>query len=340
MRKRLNAQNKERPSMRDVANLAGVSTATVSHVLNKTRYTSEEVTAKVYEAVNALGYVPNYNARSLRTGKNGIIGFVLPDISNSYFATLIEEIENVLAENGYHLIIVNTKENKELEEYHIKYLTSGVVDALLIASTMHEYESLEKLIPFNFPVVLIDRCFENSKFDTVTVSSSQAIYSCIQELAFRNHSKIGYIAGIPHISTTVERLSAYQQAMSDFKLPILDGMIQYGDSMRGSAQKCAEALRELGCTAIIVSNGLMSIDAYRYLKNQVGNTIELICFDDLEKSTISFESASVISLPVRDLGRIASQQILKRMSEPKRTKQDIILNCVVKMRMNEDKAIF
>lgn len=336
MQKRLNSQKEERPSMRDVAKRAGVSTATVSHVLNKTQCTSEQVTARVYEAVNALGYVPNYNARSLRTGKKGIIGFVLPDISNSYFATIIEEVENVLGENGYHLIIVNTREDEENEEYHIKYLASGVVDALLIASTMHKYERLERLLPINFPVLLVDRYFENSKYDTVTVSSSQAIYNCIRELFFHNHSKIGFIAGIPHISTTIDRVKAYQQAMLDFKLPVLDGMVQYGNSMRGSAQKCVETLQKIECTAIIVSNGLMSIDAHRYLNNQAGKPMELVCFDDLEISSFLFAATSTICLPTRDLGRIASQQIIKRINEPNRPKQDIILNCVVNMHINND----
>ena len=95
----------------DVARLAGVSTATVSHTINSTRYVSGETKEKVYRAIAELGYTPDASARSFRTGKKKTIGFIVPDISNKFFATMIESVENYLSAHGYHLIIANTKEN-------------------------------------------------------------------------------------------------------------------------------------------------------------------------------------------------------------------------------------
>ena len=100
----------------DVARLAGVSTATVSHTINSTRYVSEETREKVYRAIAELGYTPDASARSFRTGKKRTIGFIVPDISNKFFSTMIESVENYLSAHGYHLIIANTKENAEREE--------------------------------------------------------------------------------------------------------------------------------------------------------------------------------------------------------------------------------
>ena len=97
----------------DVARLAGVSTATVSHTINSTRYVSGETKEKVYRAIAELGYTPDASARSFRTGKKKTIGFIVPDISNKFFATMIESVENYLSAHGYHLIIANTKENPE-----------------------------------------------------------------------------------------------------------------------------------------------------------------------------------------------------------------------------------
>ena len=91
--------------------LAGVSTATVSHTINSTRYVSGETKEKVYRAIAELGYTPDASARSFRTGKKKTIGFIVPDISNKFFATMIESVENYLSAHGYHLIIANTKEN-------------------------------------------------------------------------------------------------------------------------------------------------------------------------------------------------------------------------------------
>ena len=122
----------------DVAKLAGVSTATVSHTINNTRYVSNETKEKVYRAIEELGYTPDASARSFRTGKKKIIGFIVPDIANKFFATMIESVEKYLSANGYQLIIANTRENMDREETNIRLLTAGLVDGLLVASTMSE----------------------------------------------------------------------------------------------------------------------------------------------------------------------------------------------------------
>ena len=144
----------------DVAKLAGVSTATVSHTINSTRYVSEETKEKVYQAIAQLGYTPDASARSFRTGKKKTIGFIVPDISNKFFATMIESVENTLSQAGYRLIIANTKENVEREENNLRLLSAGLVDGLLVASTMEDFQRFDSLIPAGFPVVLVDRVFE------------------------------------------------------------------------------------------------------------------------------------------------------------------------------------
>jgi len=110
----------------DVAKLAGVSTATVSHTINNTRYVSNETKEKVYRAIEELGYTPDASARSFRTGKKKIIGFIVPDIANKFFATMIESVEKYLSANGYQLIIANTRENMDREETNIRLLTAGL----------------------------------------------------------------------------------------------------------------------------------------------------------------------------------------------------------------------
>ena len=106
----------------DVARLAGVSTATVSHTINSTRYVSSDTKEKVYQAIEELGYTPDASARSFRTGKKKTIGFIVPDISNRFFGTMIESAENYLSTQGYHLIIANTKENMDREETNLRLL--------------------------------------------------------------------------------------------------------------------------------------------------------------------------------------------------------------------------
>jgi len=229
----------------DVARLAGVSTATVSHTINNTRYVSGDTKEKVYQAIRQLGYTPDASARSFRTGKKRTIGFIVPDISNKFFGTIIESAENVLSAEGYHLIIANTKENMDREETNLRLLTAGLVDGLLVASTMEDFARLDGLIPAGFPVVLVDRTFESQKYSSVSVSNFQPIYRSVCRLAAQGARRIGVVGGLPRLSTTKERIAACRAAMKDCGLPLDENLILYGDSMENSAPPCLDRLLDI-----------------------------------------------------------------------------------------------
>ena len=305
----------------DVARLAGVSTATVSHTINNTRYVSSETKEKVYKAIAELGYTPDASARSFRTGKKRTIGFIVPDIANKFFATMIESVENYLSAHGYQLIIANTKEDMDREETNIRLLTAGLVDGLLIASTMDDFQRFDELIPAGFPVVLVDRTFETKKYSSVCVSNFQPIYRSVCRLAGKGDRRIGIIGGLPRLSTTVERISAYQQAMADCGLPEDPDLIRYGDSMEKSAAGCLEELLERKCDAIIVCQGLMASETIIYLHQkgiQLAKDIDLVSFVDYDAAVYALyaDQMATIIQPVEELGEAAGEQILHRVEKP------------------------
>lgn len=305
----------------DVARLAGVSTATVSHTINNTRYVSAETRDKVYQAIEELGYTPDASARSFRTGKKKTVGFIVPDISNKFFATMIESVENHLSQHGYHLIIANTKEDMDREETNIRLLTAGLVDGLLVASTMEDFARFDALVPNGFPLVLADRTFETKKYSSVCVSNFQPIYRSVCRLAAKGDRRIGIVGGLPRLSSTKERISAYLQAVSDCGLPQDETLIRYGDSMENSAPACLDALLEQKCDAIIVCQGLMAAETISYLhqKNiRLGVDIDLVSFVDYDSSFSQTyaDQMDCIVQPVEDLGRAAGEQILKRIEDP------------------------
>ena len=305
----------------DVAKLAGVSTATVSHTINNTRYVSNETKEKVYKAIAELGYTPDASARSFRTGKKRIIGFIVPDIANKFFATMIEAVENYLSAHGYQLIIANTKENMEREETNIRLLTAGLVDGLLIASTMDDFQRFDALIPAGFPVVLVDRTFPVKKYSSICVSNFQPIYRSVCRLAGKGDRRIGIIGGLPRLSTTTERISAYQQAMADCGLPEDPDLIRYGDSMEKSAAGCLEELLDRQCDAIIVCQGLMASETIIYLHQkgiQLAQDIDLVSFVDYDSDVYALyaDQMDTIIQPVEELGEAAGEQILRRVEEP------------------------
>ena len=302
----------------DVAKLAGVSTATVSHTINSTRYVSEETKEKVYAAIKALGYTPDASARSFRTGKKKTVGFIVPDISNKFFATMIEEVENTLSAHGYHLIIANTKENPQREEKNIQLLSAGLCDGLLIASTMESFDQLDRLIPAGFPVVLVDRVFDTKKYSSICVSNFQPIYRSICRLAAKGAKRVGIVGGLPRLSSTVERISAYRQAVADCGLDNDEGLIRYGDSMENSAQACLDDLLAQKCDGIVVCQGLMAsetiIDMHRR-GVQLGKDIEVVGFVDYDDNFHQLYAGQMDTIvqPVEELGRAAGEQILRRI---------------------------
>ena len=305
----------------DVAKLAGVSTATVSHTINNTRYVSNETKEKVYRAIAELGYTPDASARSFRTGKKKIIGFIVPDIANKFFATMIESVEKYLSAHGYQLIIANTRENMEREETNIRLLTAGLVDGLLVASTMDDFRRFDALIPAGFPVVLVDRVFEEKKYSSICVSNFQPIYRSVCRLAGKGDRRIGITGGLPRLSSTQERISAYRQAMADCGLPEEEGLIQYGDSLENSACACLDKLLERRCDAIIVCQGLMASETIIYLHQkglQLAKDIDLVSFVDYDSNLYELYSSQMdcIVQPVEELGTAAGEQILKRIETP------------------------
>ena len=305
----------------DVARLAGVSTATVSHTINSTRYVSGDTKEKVYQAIRQLGYTPDASARSFRTGKKKTIGFIVPDISNKFFGTIIESAENYLSAQGYHLIIANTKENMEREETNLRLLTAGLVDGLLIASTMDDFQRLDALIPAGFPVVLVDRTFGTQKYSSVSVSNFQPIYRSVCRLAARGKRRIGIIGGLPRLSTTKERIAAYRAAAADCGLVQDESLILYGDSMENSAPPCLDRLLERGCDSIVVCQGLMASVTIAYLRGkgiQPHRDLDLVSFVDYDTHAYEFyyDQVDRIIQPVEELGRAAGEQILFQVERP------------------------
>lgn len=304
----------------DVARLAGVSTATVSHTINNTRYVSAETKEKVYRAIADLGYTPDASARSFRTGKKKTVGFIVPDISNKYFATMIEVVENYLSARGYHLIIANTKESISREETNIRLLTAGLVDGLLVASTMDDFQRFDDLIPAGFPIVLVDRTFPVKKYASVTVANFQPIYRAVSRLAGKGCRRVGLIAGLGRLSSTQERVAAYREAVADCGLEQSEDLIRYNDLKEDCALRCLDHLVvEQACDGLLVCQGVMATTAFSCL-NITGKAkdLELVGFVDYDAGFYDpyYVGADRIVQPVEALGEAAGEQILRRIEEP------------------------
>ena len=202
-----------RIGIQEVAQRAGVSTATVSYIINNKKQVSPETRKRVEQSIKELGYRPNEIARSFKTGKKNLVAFIVPDIANNFFSTLIEEIESVLASENYKLMILNTKETKQRELDSINTISRGMVDGVILASTMGDYSEIKDVLPLSIPIIFIDRELPGCPSDSITVNCYDATSAGIENLIAKGHSRIGYITGLPRISTTIERLNAYTAVM-------------------------------------------------------------------------------------------------------------------------------
>ena len=312
-------------SIRDVATHAGVSIATVSNVINNTRFVKEETRNLVLKSIDELHYSPNAAARSFKTGKRNMIAFIVPDISNPFFATLIEEVENVISKEGLSLLVINTKETKNREIESLKRLSSGIVDGFLIASTLENYSEMNEIVPEGLPVVLVDRLLAGAPYDTITVANYQAVSSSVEYLIKRGHKKIGFITGIPRISTTAERLEAYRDTMEKYDL-LKDSLICTGTSMTSLVTENLDALLKQGCTALVISNNLMAVEALTILsQRKIRSEIELVGYKDSEQSQYGLQHMNLICQPVVELGRAAGRQLLERLKNPNMPVQKVLL---------------
>ena len=193
-------------TIKDVAERAGVSITTVSHVINRTRYVSEELTQKVYDAMRAMNYRPNILARSLRSGRSRTIGLIIPDISNPFFAEISRKIEDKGFEFGYNLILCNTDESPEKEERYVDVLIAKQVDGLIFISAGDSGGFQKNPYRDDIPVVIADREVEGIESDVVLIDNFNGGFKAAEYLVSLNHNRIGCISGPSPIRPSAQRV--------------------------------------------------------------------------------------------------------------------------------------
>jgi len=305
--------------MVDVARKAGVSTATVSHVINKTRYVKPETRKKVLKVMGDLNYYLNSAARSLRSRKSYVVGLLVPDISNFFFTSIAKSVESTLKKYGYNLFFSNSNENLQSEIEQIKIFNSQLIDGLIMAPAPGNHKFLNDLLIGNYPVVFIDRKPKGYQGDCVLGDNIKGTYDAISMLIKKGHRRIGIITGLLDLTTTEERLFAYKKALNDHQLKIDDHLIKAGNNyFEGGYKSTKELLENTDITALFVTNNSMTVGAIKYLKEKqiaIPGDIAIIGFDDYKWASIIEPSLSMVSQSAYDIGEKASTLLVKRINK-------------------------
>jgi|SRR5699024_7062825 len=302
-------------SIKKVANKAQVSTATVSHVINDTRFVAPNTRERVLQAMKELDYIPNHSAKSLRSQKTNIVGVIVPDISNYFFTAVIKGIETVLKKEGFQLIVSNSDENIYEEINQLKMFNSQMVRGLIIASSARKYSDIQPYIK-NTPTIFIDRFLKDNSQDFVSVDNKEGTREAINYLIGKGHKRIGMITGIPNISSTIERLEGYKAALWNNNLMVDETLIQSGDSKFQSGFDLTNILIEKNITALFVANNLMTIGALNLLKRKsikIPEEIAIIGFDDYEWAEITDPPLSVVKQPSKSIGEKSAEVLIQKI---------------------------
>ncbi len=322
-------------TMDDVASRAGVSTSTVSHVLNGTRKVSPATVQAVQRAIQALGYIPNTLARSLARSSTNTLGVAISALSNHYFSETVHAIETECAKHGYMMLFVDTHDDPEQELRVVTALHHRRVDGIVLAPSNGSM-ALAYLQANEIPSVLVDRMM-SEHFDQVGVENAQPTQALIEHLIAHGHRRIGFIAGRAGFSTTDERVAGYKAALQAAGLVFDPQLLVDGGSNTEPARQATVQLLGLAAppTAIMAGNNLMTLGAMQALREaqiEVPGQMALVGFDDFDWADLFVPRLSLIAQPVKALGARAVELLLQRMAAPGAPPQSVRLAPTLQLR--------
>ena len=305
-------------TIKDVAELAGVSITTVSHVINKTRYVSDDLTERVSEAMRELNYQPNILAGSLRSGRSKTIGLIVPDISNMFFAEVARRIEDRGLDHGYSVILCNTDDDDEKEAGYINVLISKRVDGIIFISAGFIDENIQKPLIANIPFVIADREISGVQADVVLVDNFRGGYEATKYLIDLGHTDIACITGPSRLTPSSLRVEGYYKAMREAGLYLRDNFEIIGDFRAQGGEAAMEKLlsSEKPPTAVFACNDMMALGALRSIYNhdlKVPGDISIIGFDDIPLSRCIYPAMTTIAQPMKELAKLVVDFLVERM---------------------------
>ena len=307
-------------SMQDVADRAKVSVSTVSHVINETRFVSEEKRTRVFAAMKALNYHPNLLASSLRRKDKSTktVGLLIPDSSNPFFAEILRGAEDAAFQAGYNIFLCNSDNSPEKEIQYINALASKQIDGIILVSS-GTTASLDQLSQKEIPTVVVDRELGETT-DSVTVENALGGEIATEYLLGLGHQRIGCIMGRSTITPSAKRAQGYRQALQSARLPIDEQLTCQGSFDPQSGYQCARKLLALPDppTAIFVCNDMMAIGAIRAandLNYRVPDELSIIGFDNISLASYTTPPLTTIAQPSYEMGFLAAEFLSQRLED-------------------------
>lgn len=305
------------PTIKDVAERAGVALGTASRVLSGSTQTSPDSRARVLAAAAELNYVANGPARALRRSRTDVLGLLVSDIRNPFFSELAHAAESEAMRRGYAVLLANADENTAHADEYLRIFASQRIDGLLLAPQGPMSPQLESLVASGLPIVLLNRSLEGLDAPLFATDNAQGVGLVLDWLQKRGHSEVAFIGGPPVFSTAAERREAYLSGRESHGIRVDDRLIEEGDFLVGGAEAAMERILDRGArpTAVFGVNEPTTLGAVRALRRRLGvdeaSRVEVISFDDVEWFELVTPPISAVRIGAAEIGRRGVQGLLE-----------------------------
>ncbi|MDD4083757.1 MAG: LacI family DNA-binding transcriptional regulator [Sphaerochaetaceae bacterium] len=338
----------KRPTLKDISKETGFSITTVSLVLNnKKNRISEKSKNKIKAVAKKMDYRPNQLAVGLVKQRTKIIGVIVSDISNEFFANLTKGIENGCRKLGYNIILCNTEDSYQNCLNYINILADKGVDGLILGMSvdmnLKKAQECDKILKFNnIPYITIDRFFKELDCSAVISDNKQGAYLATSYLIKNGHKKIAYISGPSQLTDSKERLKGYKKALAENNIEFIPNCYFEGDYSQESGKEAFYNLQGKDFTAVFAFNGLMTFGFYHEAnKNKINipDDISLVGYDDLFFLDVLNPPITTVKQPVYQMGNQAAKEIYSLVHNKSKEKHYNVLQPELLIRESVKKII-
>ena len=307
-----------RPTIYDVARLAGVSTATVSRALNGTGQIAPATRTAIDAAVKQLGYQANTVARSLVTKSTQTIALLLPDITNPFYAALVSGIQARALESGHTMLLCTTESDPEREEQYLTLLRAKQVDGVLVDGLVLPPDRIARFVQDGLPIVCLDRDVDSKSVPLVQVDNRLGARMATEHLLRLGHTRIAHVAGAPELRISEERVQGYRAAFLGGRVAPDLKLLKVGSfTEEGGYRATRELMEAPDFTAIFAANDLSAIGVVSALVasgRRVPDDVSVVGFDDLRLSSYTTPPLTTIRQPALEIAQTATELLLELAS--------------------------
>jgi len=317
-------KKKKKISLSDVARRLGLSPTLVSMVINNRgdeRGISKKTQQIVWDKIKEMKYKPNTFASGLRSGRSNIIGLIVSDISNPFYAKIARYIENLIEPKGYNIMICSTDEDAEKEAVLKRVLKSRMTDGLIISTSQKTSNEFRTLLKDKYPFVLIDRTMPKLKVNSVIVDNYKGAFDAVSHLIQQGYSKIATFAVTPvHVSSINDRIKGYLYALKTHGLSYgrkLLREIPFNDvknSVKKELTTLLQAPEKIDALFAVNNNiAIACLECLNEMKVKIPEDIAIVCFDDLEVFKFSRPSITAVAQPIEEICKNAVDILLNEI---------------------------